>query len=146
MIRLGASSLDMTNMSKYDVFSSRLQLLIIMAKAYLNDYPLGKHRREAALKNVKEVFYLSLGIASESADWPGHIMNFQPGDEQRQKTNFEHVIQQRVQLLTVMATACFEGRHVGGFQKKAMEDNISFLGEALTLNSRVSEIEFLKVA
>jgi hypothetical protein len=117
-----------------------------MTKAYLNGYPLGKHRRESALKNAKEVFYRSLEIASESADWPGHIMSFKPGDEPGQKTNFEYVIQQRVQLLTVMATACFEGRHVGGFQKKAMEDNISFLCEALTLNSQVSEIEFLKVA
>ncbi len=146
MIRLGANSPDMKEMSKYDVFSSRLQLLIIMTKAYLNGYPSGKHRREAALKNAKEVFYRSLEIASESADWPGHIMDFQPGDEPGQKINFEHVIQQRVQLLTVMATACFEGRHVGGFQKKAMEDNISFLCEAFTLKSQVSEIEFLKVA
>ncbi len=145
MIRLGANSQDMKKMSKYDVFSSRLQLLIIMTKAYLNGYPSGKHRREAALKNAKEVFYQSLEIASESADWPGHIMNFKPGDDPGQKINFEHVIQQRVQLLTVMATACFEERHVGDFQKKAMEDNISFLCEALTLNSEVSEIEFLKV-
>lgn len=146
MIRLGASPVNMKEMSKYDVFSSRLQLLIIMTKAYLNGYPSGKHRREAALKNAKEVFYRSLEIASESADWPGHIMNFQPGDEPGQKINFEHVIQQRVQLLTVMATACFEGRHLGGFQKKAMEDNIRFLCEAFTFNSQVSEIEFLKVA
>ncbi len=146
MIRLGASSQDMKKMSKYDVFSSRLQLLIIMTKAYLNGYPSGKHRKGAALKNAKEVFYQSLEIASESADWPGHIMNFQPGDEPGQKINFEHVIQQRVQLLTVMATACFEGRHVGDFQKKAMEGNISFLCEALTFNSQVNEIEFLKVA
>ncbi len=146
MIRLGASSQYMKNMSKYDVFSSRLQLLIIMTRAYLKGYPIGEHRKEAVLKNAKDVFYMSLAIASESDDWCGHIMNFQPDENPGQEMRFEDVFHQRVQLLTMMATNFANNGSTGNFQKKATEENIHFLCEAITFNSQLGDIEFLKVA
>jgi len=44
MIKLGPAPVEMRAMSDDDIFSSRLKLLIIMAKAYLKDCPLGNYR------------------------------------------------------------------------------------------------------
>ena len=52
MLRLGANPLNMKEMDLDDIFTSRLQLLIIMAKAYLNGYPLGKYRAQAVIENA----------------------------------------------------------------------------------------------
>ncbi len=146
MIRMGADSIEMRKMSKTDIFTSRLQLLIIMTKALLRGYPLGKKRKQAVLKNAENVFYQSLEIAGESADWTGYIMNYQPDSQQEENNTFEHVLHQRIQLLAVMATSFAKGRPVGDYKKKAIEENIGFLSETLTFNSKVSNIEFLKVA
>ena len=47
MLRLGAPPNAMREMDINDIFVSRLQLLLIMIKAYLQDYPLGSYRLDA---------------------------------------------------------------------------------------------------
>ena len=67
MIKLGSASVRMRAMSDDDIFSSRLKLLIIMAKAYLKDCPLGNYRKKAIIENANHVFYHSLHLVSESS-------------------------------------------------------------------------------
>lgn len=43
-----------------DLFFSRLQLMIVMAKAYLEGNPIGEYRQEAILENASTLFYMAL--------------------------------------------------------------------------------------
>ena len=63
MIKLGPTSEEMRAMSGDDIFISRLKLLIIMAKAYLKNYPIGNYRKSAIIENAHHVFYHSLQLA-----------------------------------------------------------------------------------
>jgi hypothetical protein len=58
----------------------------------------------------------------------------------------EYVFHQRVQLLSVMAKALAEDRLTGNFRKKALQDNLDRICEALTFNFKITDVEFLKVA
>ena len=64
MKKFGPTSEDMRAKCVNDIFLSRLKLLIIMAKAYLKNYPIGKYRKTAIIENVHHVFYHSLKLAS----------------------------------------------------------------------------------
>ena len=67
MLRTGPSSGEIRNMSGEDIFSSRLKLLIIMAKAYLTGCPIGKYRKQAIIENSRCVFYHSLQLVNKMA-------------------------------------------------------------------------------
>ena len=57
MMKLGPTPEETRAMSVNDVYLSRLKLLIIMAKAYLKNYPIGKYRKSAIIENAHQVFY-----------------------------------------------------------------------------------------
>ena len=69
MIRLGPASEEMRPMTQNDVFLSRLKLLIIMAKAYLKNFPIGKYRKLAIIENAHSVFYHSMHLVSSEIYW-----------------------------------------------------------------------------
>jgi hypothetical protein len=136
----------MRAMSEDDVFSSRLKLLIIMAKAYLRNCPLGNYRKKAIIENANHVFYHSLHIVNES-----YIFNdkgFEPTADivYKGKTSEEHLFHQRVQLLAVMAKALAEDRLRGHFRKKALTDNLNKICETLIFKFQIRDVNFLKVA
>lgn len=146
MIKIGPTSGEMRAMSDDDIFLSRLKLLIIMAKAYLKDFPIGKYRKSAIIENANFVFYHSLQMASKTAflnsqDLKNHS-RITPSDE----TEEEYVFHQRVQLLSVMAKALAEDRLTGNFRSKALQDNLDRICETLTFNFHIKDVEFLKVA
>ena len=109
MIKLGSTPEDMRAMSVNDIFLSRLKLLIIMGKAYLKDYPIGKYRKSAIIENAHHVFYHSLQLAS-SVTWSGITSEV---DKEK-----ERVFHQRVQLLAVMAKAIAEESLTENFRKR----------------------------
>lgn len=147
MLRFGAGSSDMRKILEDDIFLLRLKLLIIMCKACLKDYPMGKYRRKAIIENSRSVFNLLPQISSEYAERYGHIFNFQTYTESKGDKNlYFDVFQQRVHLLTVMAKALAEGSPMGSFRVKAFKDNIDSICEIITFNSDVGDIKFLKVA
>ncbi|MBW2612580.1 MAG: hypothetical protein JRE12_09495, partial [Deltaproteobacteria bacterium] len=45
--RIGPNPGEMRKLQEKDIFISRLQLLVVMSKAYLKDYPLGGYRAGA---------------------------------------------------------------------------------------------------
>jgi hypothetical protein len=138
------TSSTVTETSKIDTpadqfFISRIQLLIIMTKAYLKGFPLGEFRRKAILKNAEEVFYMSLVSAEPEAE----IKN---GAHSGEGMTDDHLFQQRVQLLAVMAKAIAEDRFSGSYKHQALEDNLNYVCDRITFTGQVNQINFLKVA
>lgn len=146
MIRLGPASVRMRAMSDDDIFSSRLKLLIIMAKAYLSDCPLGTYRKKAVIENANHVFYHSLHLVSESSTLKDNVFEPQTEIGSLKKTSEEHLFHQRVQLLAVMAKALAEDRLRGHFRKKALIDNLNKICETLIFKFQIRDVNFLKVA
>jgi hypothetical protein len=146
MIKLGPASVEMRAMSEDDIFSSRLKLLIIMAKAYLRDCPLGNYRKKAIIENANHVFYHSLHLVSESSIVKDNGFDPQADIVSKGKTSEEHLFHQRVQLLAVMAKALAEERLRGHFRKKALTDNLNKICETLIFKFQIRDVNFLKVA
>ena len=139
MLRLGASAADMRDLDTDDVFISRLKLLVIMASAYLKQYPLGDVRKKAIIQNANQV-------AREIVDWQGQVHNFRSDHELKGDASFNHIFFQRVKLLAVMAKALAEDHPMGFHRLKAMEDNLDDICETIRFNRQVWEKGFFKVA
>lgn len=133
-------------MSNEDIFSSRLKLLIIMAKAYLKDCPTGKYRKQAIIENARFVFYHSLKLSSEIVAIKNDDSKIQPGTASTGDMHEEYIFHQRTQLLAVMAKSLAEGRLKGQLRKKALQDNLNRICETLIFNFRIKDVNFLKVA
>ena len=146
MIKLGPTSGEMRAMSDDDIFLSRLKLLIIMARAYLKDCPIGKYRKSAIIENAHHVFYRSLIMASKTALFKDQDVKKHLGITSEGETEEEYVFHQRVQLLSVMAKALAENRLTGNFRKKALQDNLDRICKTLLFSFHVKDVDFLKVA
>jgi hypothetical protein len=137
MKNFGPTSEDMIAKCFNDIFLSRLKLLIIMAKAYLKNYSIGKYRKTAIIENAHHVFYHSLQLANSET---------QSGITSEVKTEEEQDFHKRVQLLAVMAKAIAEDRLTENFKKKALQDNLNRLCEILLFSVHDKDLKFLKVA
>jgi hypothetical protein len=137
MIKLGPTSEEMRAMSGDDIFISRLKLLIIMAKAYLKNYPIGNYRKSAIIENAHHVFYHSLQLAGSET---------QSSITSEVETEEAQEFHQRVQLLAVMAKAMAENRLTGNLRKKALQDNLDRICEILIFSFHIKDVNFLKVA
>jgi len=146
MIKFGPPSGEMRAMSVDDIFLSRLKLLIIMAKAYLKNYPIGKYRKSAIIENAHHVFYHSLRLVSEADSFEDHESKSQSGVTSEIEIEEEHVFHQRVQLLAVMAKALAENRLTGHIRKKALRDNLDRICDSLILKCHIKDLDSLKVA
>jgi len=146
MIRFGSTAREMKSMSSEDIFSSRLKLLIIMAKAYLKDCPIGKYRKQSIIENARFVFYQSLKLSSEITTFKHDDYRTQSGTASTGDMHEEYIFHQRTQLLAVMAEALAEGRLKGQFRKKALQDNLDKICETLIFNFHIKDVHFLKVA
>jgi hypothetical protein len=146
MIKLGSTPENMRAMSVDDIFLLRLKLLIIMAKAYLKDYPIGKYRKSAIIENAHHVFYHSLQLISETDFFENHESESSSGITSEIETEEERVFHQRVQLLAVMVNALAENRLTGDSKKKALQDNLDRICDTLTFSFHIKDVDFLKVA
>jgi hypothetical protein len=146
MIKFGPTSGETRAMSDDDIFLSRLKLLIIMAKAFLRNCPIGKYRKSAIIENAHHVFYRSLIMASKTAFFKNQDFKKRLSITSEGETEEEYVFHQRVQLLSVMAKALAENRLTGNFRKKALQENLDKICETLLFSFHVKDVEFLKVA
>ena len=81
-------------MSVHDIFLSRLKLLIIMAKAYLKNYPIGRYRKSAIINNARHIFYHSLQLISETNFSENHESESQSGITSEMDIEEERVFHQ----------------------------------------------------
>ena len=139
MLRLGTKPEYMREMELDDIFLSRLQLLVIMAKAYLNQYPLGEFRQRSILENAALVQVDAEGLAEEATA-------MEADDPDTSIMDFEPVFYQRIKLLTVMAEAFAKGHVLEDHKREALEQNLESICEAITFRNKLSEMQFLKVA
>jgi len=146
MIKLGPTPGEMRTMSIDDIFLSRLKLLIIMAKAYLKNYPIGNYRKSAIIENAHHVFYHSLKLVSETNFPENHESESQLGIAFEMDTEAERKFHQRVQLLAVMVKAVAENRLTDNFRKKELQENLDRVCDTLIFSFHIKDFEFLKVA
>ena len=113
------------------VWVSRLNLLIIMAKAYLKSYPMGEFRRKAIAENAEFIFHEALA-------------RIQPTRQELEPKDRLFLL--RTQLLAVMVTSFVQKRSRGNFRKKAMAANIDDISEYLADGIQTGDSRILKVA
>jgi hypothetical protein len=138
MLRFGAAPENACEMDLDHIFISRLKLLIVMMRAYLEGYPFGAVRKAALVSNARY-------IAAESVDLEQliPIRNEQPAKD---GMDFDHVFYQRVKLLASMAKTIGKNYPIGEHRQTALADNLDMISSAMGFNSGVKKVEFLKVA
>ena len=139
MKRFGAARQEMKQLRQHDIFLSRLRLLIIMAKAFVGNYPLGERRLEAVARNAET-------IARDCVDWNGYFNNFRSSKESKRILDVDHIFYQRVKLLAIMAKSFADGSPMGQHRRMALRNNIDYICEALQFTFSDEELELLKVA
>jgi hypothetical protein len=138
MLRLGKAALDSREMDLDDIFISRLKLLLLMGKAFIDGLPLGEHRRRAMLENAQHVETESIDIGGLTAKHPYQHASSGP-------MNFDHLFYQRVKLLAVMIKAIAKGYPMGEHRKTALIENMDIICQTLAFNSQ-DGMDLLQVA
>lgn len=138
MLHLGTPLLDSREMDLDDIFVSRLKLLLLMGRAFIEGLPLGEYRRRAMLENAQHIETESIDMGGLTAERPSQQASSGP-------VNFDHVFYQRVKLLAVMIKAVAKGYPIGEHRKTALIDNMDMICQALAFNSQTG-MDLLKVA
>ena len=146
MMKLGPTAEETRAMSANDIFLSRLKLLIIMGKAYLKNYPIGKYRKSVIIENAYYVFYHSLLLISETEFLENHESESQSVSISEIDMKEEREFHNRVQLLAVMLKSIAENRFSENFSKKALQDNLNIVCDELVFKFQIKELDFFKVA
>lgn len=133
----GSNSLSESHKEDENIFLARLQLIVVMSKAYLEGFPIGKYRKQAIIENANSLFYLSLFAEHSEAGSDRPVVK----DSIKTKQFYE-----KVRLLSVMAKAFAEGRLIGEQKRRELEKNIDYVCETITFNSKINNIDFLHVA
>ena len=114
MERFGALIPDMREMNPEEIFLLRLDLLIVMVKAYLKGYPVGEYRKAAVLENAAQLHRLASG----------------PDPVRFTVSSSSHLLKQRVKLLSIMASAMMsDDCSLGVHRRDAVYENIKTLCE-----------------
>jgi hypothetical protein len=145
-MKLGPTSLGMRVLSVDDIFLSRLKLLIMIAKAYLKNYPIGKYRKSAVIENAHLVFYHSLKLVTETFFFQNHKSESQSGIASNFRIEEEHVFHQRVRLLAIMVKALAENRPTGHISEKDLQNNLDRICDTLTFNFHIKDVDFIRMA
>jgi hypothetical protein len=144
MIRYGAVANKMRPMNSDEMLISRLKLLLIMAKAKIQGYPMGNHRKAAIIENSRVVFIESLARSSKILASLSSVSDDEaPSDG---PTLLDHLFLQRTQLLAVMMSSLSRGPSGGRFRNKAVALNIDQICTYLSNRFQFGFVHFLKVA
>lgn len=114
MKRFGATPENMGSMDGTAVFMNRIHLMVVIVKAALKGYPVGKHRKKAAMENANEVYKLidTVDLAELNYDISSHLFR------------------QRIKLLCVMCSAIVsDGYPLGVHRRQAILDNVRMVIE-----------------
>lgn len=139
MDRIGTHPSGMRKQQEKDIFLSRLQLLIVMAKAFLKDYQLGGYRVVAIKNNAARLTEALTG-------WESYKEHFPKADPESMDIHLDHILFQRIKLLVVMAVSFAEGNPMGSRRKRALRNNMDYIAECLNYHNTSTSIPILSVA
>jgi hypothetical protein len=137
--RIGTHPSGMRKQQEKDIFLSRLQLLIVMAKAFLKNYQLGDYRVVAVKNNATRLTEALTG-------WESYKKHFPKADPESMDIHLDHILFQRIKLLLVMAVSFAEGNPMGSRRKRALRNNMDYIAECLNFNNTSTSIPVLSVA
>ena len=139
MDRIGSHPSRMRKPEENDIFISRLELLIVMAKAYLKDYQIDSHRAVAVRNNAAR-------LAEAPSGWKSYRAHLSNAAMETNGIQLDHILFQRIRLLLVMAVSIAEGNPMGPSRKRALKNNIDYIAESLDFSTRPETIPVLSVA
>jgi hypothetical protein len=139
MIKIGSRANKSRTLGRKNIFFSRLKLLIIMAKAFMENYPMGEYRMRSVIRNAE-------AVAMDCVDWNGYFQNFRASTASGATLALDHIFFQRVKLLAIMTKSFAENNPMGQHRRMAVRNNIDYLCETLGYAPSREDIEILKVA
>ena len=139
MERYGPNAADMRAFNHTDTFRSRVKLLVIMLKAFSDDYTLQGVRLSTIAKNIVEVDKIC-------EDWNQCSIRMISTSRSDQGFGLDHILYHRISLLSMIAKSLVLGNPMGYFRKKIIRDTISYIIDALQLNPRIETTSYQKVA
>ena len=124
MLRLGSNLFHMRTVSDDDILISRLKLLIVMAKAYLQDASLGSYSLRSIIRNAGHVSYFL-------SDWNDHLNHMEKNRNTQINFGTDHIFYQRIKLLSIMLKSIAQGNPLGIHRKTALKSNVDYIAEIL---------------
>jgi len=120
MIRLLSDRQDIKQDTDYNTFFTKLKLLIIMSKAFLNGYPLEEQR-------LKEIIRTAEAVANDCVDWAGRETNFRSIADTKKPIQLDYIFFERARLLATIAKSFAQGNPVGEHRRMTLHRNIDEL-------------------
>ncbi len=124
MLRLGSNLFQMRNVRDDDILISRLRLLIVMAKAYLQEVSLGNYSLRSIVRNAGHVSYFM-------SDWHVYLNHLEIKQASPINFDVDHIFYQRIKLLSIMVKSIAQGNPLGIHRKAALKSNIDYISEIL---------------
>ena len=125
MLRLGSNLFQMRKVCDDDILISRLKLLVIMAKAYLQEVSLGRYSLRSIIRNATHVGYFL-------SDWNAHLNRMDRSRESQINLYADHIFYQRIKLLSIMVKSIAQGNPLGIHRKTALKSNVEYIAAILT--------------
>jgi hypothetical protein len=126
-------------MSDDDIFVARLQLLIIMSKAFLKGFTIGEYQKKAIIENAQALFYCSL-FMDHKENKPKADLSKRDNREIQNGSLFHN----KIRLLSIAAMTFAEGRLLGEHKKKELRENIDYISKKITFENQIDNITLLK--
>ncbi len=139
MIRLGANPPDTREMSIDDIFLARLKLLIIMTKAYLHGYPLGRYRCIAVTSNAQIIKDEAVDLGDLDEPGTSHFTTVSISDS-------EKIFYENVRTLAETALEFASGHETDMSKREKLNLILAAICENITFDSGLKNKKFLKVA
>jgi hypothetical protein len=110
-----------------------------MLKVCIGDYALSGIKLNRVAKNVVEVEKIC-------EDWNQCSTRTISTSRPNEGFELDHILYQRINLLSMIAKSVMLGNPIGHFRKKVIRDNISYIVDALKLNIGEEITLYQKVA
>lgn len=139
MQKFGAHPHNIREMDMDDIFLSRLKLLVIMAKAFLDGCPLGENRCRAILDNARH-------MESEAVILGGLLSKSKQEIIPAGSMAFDHLFYQRVKLLAGMVKSFAQANPIGSHRRKSLQNNLDIICRIMMFKGEFVGRQFLEVA
>ena len=139
MQKFGAQPHNIREMDMDDIFLSRLKLLVIMAKAFLDGCPLGENRCRAILENAGH-------MESEAVILGNLLSKFKQDSISTGAMDFDHLFYQRVKLLAAMVKSFAQAHPLGSHRRRSLQDNLDIICRIMMFKGEFVRRQFLEVA